>query len=122
MSSYDGLNLFGSGVHRFHVSSASVRAVERGIPGLDGVRVCVLGRNARRMKQAGRLVASTLAEFNLLIDAIDAVMDGRAATLVDDQDVAHESMVLVRFDRRDSVVAGRVVSVEYEIEYVEASS
>jgi len=122
MSSYDGLNLFGSGVHRFCVSVFSVRAIEQCAPGLDGARVCVLGRNAKRIMQTGRLVASSLPELNLLIDDIDAVMDGRVATLVDDLDVTHESMVLVRFDRKGSVVAGRLVSVEYEVEYVETSS
>ncbi|MCK4874169.1 MAG: hypothetical protein KAS72_15710 [Phycisphaerales bacterium] len=120
MSSYDGEDLFSSGPHRFTAASTRMRVHEAEAPGVDGARLVMLGRGAKRIVQTGRLVADTTDDLLDLRDAITQRCDGRAAVLVDSRGCTHEHMVIERFDTAERVDVGRVASLGYEISYVEA--
>jgi hypothetical protein len=120
MSSYDGDDLFGSGPHRFAQRSAGVRVQQTTAPGVDGARLTMLGRSATRITQTGRLVAAEVPALLALRDAILDKCDGRAADLVDGQGATSPNMVIVRFEMAGEIDIGRVCSLRYEIDYVEA--
>ncbi len=120
MSSYDGADLFGSGPHRFARRTAGLRVQETTAPGVDGARLTCLGRTATRLVQTGRLVAPDVPALLILRDAILAKCDGRAAELIDGQGATYANLMIVRFDTAGEIDIGRVCSLSYEIEYVEA--
>jgi hypothetical protein len=120
MSSYDGEDLFSSGPHRFAPSGTTMRVLEAPAPGVDGARLTVMGKAATRLRQTGRLVAADSAEVLALRDAIRGKCDGRAADLVDAQGCTHVNLVIERFDVASEIDLGRVASLTYEIDYVEA--
>lgn len=120
MSSYDGEDLFSSGPYRFALPRTQLRAEETTALGVDGARLTFMGRSAKRIKQTGRLIAADAAAVLALRDEIGVRCDGRAAELIDANGQAHPNMMIVRFDTADRIDVGRVASLAYEIEYVEA--
>ena len=120
MSSYDGLDLFSSGPHRFSLPGVKLRTTEATAPGIDGVRLVNLGRDVKRIEQKGRLVAENAEDLIALRDAISAVCDGRKATLIDSFGGEHVNMVIVSFVTAERIDIGGHFSLGYEINYVEA--
>lgn len=120
MSSFDGQDLFGSGPQQFTYPGREARVAIHEAPGINGARVSWLGLGPKRVHMRGRLVGVDWASLKTLINAIEAMMDGRSTTLVDDLGETHTSMVLVGFRSKSGVQSGRTVSLGYEIEFVEA--
>jgi hypothetical protein len=97
MSLYKNLNLFGSGPHRFHVHVAAQRHQIHLMPGADGAAATPLGREARRIDQAGTLRGDDAQALRDQIAAIESAMDGSSGELVDEHGRAWPATLMVDF-------------------------
>ncbi len=122
MSSFNNQNLFSSGPHAFHVHGLSQRHASDESPGSDGVGLTALGRTGRTIEQSGTLTADTVADLQKQLDAIEAAMDGRAATLVDHLDRPWENVVMIEFHPGPVRRVGLKLVVEYTIRYVQVQT
>lgn len=117
MSSFAGMDLFGSGPHSFRAGPWQRAAYRRGLPGLDGELLLDLGLRSRAIHQAGRLQASSAAALSALMAAIEARCDGNEATLIDNHGQSLARVVLMRFEPTTPVQRGRGFFCDYQIEY-----
>lgn len=120
MSSYDGQDLFGSGPHACSVAHRPGRVQVVDAPGVGGARLVHLGRGVKTLELAGRLTAADRTELLSRCSAIEAVMDGRAATLIESDGTPHDHMVLTTFEPADRIDRGRVHSLAYRATFSEA--
>jgi hypothetical protein len=120
VSSYDGQDLFGSGPHRCSVAHRPGRVQVIDAPGVGGARLVHLGRGAKTLALTGRLTGADKAELLTRCAAIEAVMDGRAATLIEPDGTPHDHMVLTAFEPSERIDRGRVCSLTYRATFVEA--
>ncbi len=117
MSSFASKNLFASGHHVFHVYGVHERLAEHEQPGVNGTRLVPLGRSGRHIEQTGLLIADDLACLQQQIDAIEAVVDGSADTLIDDLGRAYADTVMICFEPGPIERLGGRLSVRYRIDY-----
>jgi hypothetical protein len=122
MSSFASKNLFASADHGFHVHGASQRLAEHDQPGVNGTRLTGLGRSARRIEQTGLLIADDLASLQQQLDAIEAMVDGAAYTLVDHLGRSYPNVMMVRFEPGPIERLGSRLAVGYHIDYQQVRS
>ena len=81
MSALDGMDLFGSGPHDFRPCPWRRTVQRRAFAGLNGEMALDMGMRSRAILQTGRLQADTASGLRDLIEAIEALVDGRPHTL-----------------------------------------
>ncbi len=119
-SSFKGLDLFGSGPHRFHMAKQGLYIValrafaDPSIPGsaaFGDVELEVIVR--------GRLVAATESALWTLRDAItaQATFSPIAGTLIDAHGRTWNDMTLWCYEEEDRTDRGREISIAYEARF-----
>lgn len=118
-SEFKGLDLFGSGPHRFFVGAQGLRAVPLAVLGDDPTieGSAWFGDLELEVFVRGRLVAPSESALWTLRDAVAAQADSDntpvPGTLIDPHGRAWASMSMVRYEESDRVDRGRVWSVGY---------
>ncbi|MEZ6242778.1 MAG: hypothetical protein R3B57_07015 [Phycisphaerales bacterium] len=118
-SSFKGVNLFGSGPHRFAMAGQGMRAISLAAvaddPTVEGS--AWFGDLELEVHVRGRLVAASESALWTLRDAITAQADSDntpvPGTLIDLHGRTWTSMSLYRYEEAGSVDRGRVWSVGY---------
>jgi len=115
----DGQSLFDEQQLEIEPGSFRRDAIEKAVPGLDGVLSVDLGRRVRKIKQTGVLRAKSRSQMNDRISTISASMDGDTHTLVTKRGEKFDNLRLDVFKvNRQRVDAGGIV-VDYEIVYTQ---
>lgn len=118
-SSFKGLDLFGSGAHRFVMSRQGLYAVPLSVVGGNPAQAgsAWFGDLEPEVHVLGRLVAASESALWTLRDAITAQSDSAntpvPGTLVDAHGRSWASMSLYRYEEIGPVDRGRVWSVGY---------
>ena len=115
----DGQSLFDENELEIEAGSFDRDAIERKIPGLDGVLSIDLGRRRRTIRQTGTLRAKSRMQMNKRIAAISSIADGNTHTLVTDTDGNLENLRLDSFKTSKERTDGIGVVVDYEIVYTQ---
>jgi hypothetical protein len=117
MSSYGGIDLFGSGPHRFAVRPRGVETQPRWrITGNNThAGTLPIGETELEIVVTGRLVAASEAALWTLREAVAGAASflNGASTLVDDAGRSFADMWFVEYAEADRVDAGRVWSIGY---------
>ena len=118
MSSYKGLDLFGSGPHRFAVGRRNQLVLsEFALTGAPLPRSYPFGPQDWDVLVTGRLVASSEAALRTLRDAIPAELEVLGSitpgVLLDGLGRKWADMVLTAYEEADRIDRGRVFSVGY---------
>ncbi len=121
MSSFKGINLFGSGPHRFRVGREGRRVITyaalTGDPSIPGSFVS--GDHELRVTVTGRLAASTESALWTLRDAItaQAASTATAGTLADGNARTWTDMKLLSFTPESPTDRGRRYTLAYTAEF-----
>jgi hypothetical protein len=115
----DGQILFDEQGLEIRPDSVRRDAVERSVPGLDGVLSIDLGRRGRKIKQRGVLRAGSRSQVNERIAAISAYMDGDTHTLVTASGEEFDNLRMDVFKVTKERTSGGGVVVDYEIVYTQ---
>jgi hypothetical protein len=115
----DGITLFGEGKSELEVGSFSREHIERSAAGLDGVVSIDLGGRGRKVRQKGEIRARSKTELNSRVEAISALMDGDAHTLVSSQGETFENLRIDSVSVKNERVSGSGIVVDYEIIYTQ---
>ncbi len=115
----DGIVLFGEGEAELEVGSFSREHIERAAAGLDGVVSVDLGGRGRKIRQRGELRARSKTELNSRVEAISALMDGDAHTLVSSQGETFEDLRIDSVNVKNERASGSGVAADYEIIYTQ---
>lgn len=125
-SSYDGVDLFGSGPHRFSIGLRGVETQPRWrITGNSAhTGTLPLGQREFDVVVTGRLVAASEAALWTLRQAVSgaALFSAGAATLVDNGGRSFANMWFIEYAEADRVDAGRVWSMAYTAMFRDFSS
>ncbi len=115
MSSYKGVDLFGSGPHRFAVGPRGERVVPNYVLGAPGSGSTPTGPIEVDVVVRGRLTGSTLSQLWSRRDAIAVQLTSPpvAGTLIDEGGRSWADMSFIGFEEGDRVERGRVWSVAY---------
>ena len=119
MSTFDGEDLFGSGPHRFHVGGLSLRHVLNETPGSRGIQLSHLGHHGRSISQVGDLIADDPGQMQALLSAIEAKLDGKIHTLIDDVGRAWMNTVMLSLDLKPMTRVGIRWQNPYSIQYIQ---
>ncbi len=119
MVTFDNELLFGLGVASFKIGPVKLRHTVQHPPGSRGVRLDGQGTEARRINQAGVLVANTTVELQAQIDAIENRIDGIAHTLVDNVGRVWNDVVLLELDRDPFERVGARWKTAYRTKYLQ---
>jgi len=114
-SSYGGVDLFGSGPHRFHEVKHGLFTVTEFALGIMQSGTVSLGVAELEVVVTGRLVAGSEAALWALRDAITArvVHPPVRQTLIDHHGRQWTDMSFLRFEPADRTDRGRVLSLRY---------
>lgn len=107
---------------RIQVGSWQRAAIERAVPGLDGMVSIDLGRRCRTLRQRGVLRASGQATMRARLDAIEAFLDGATHTLVTADGQTYAKLRADAFTPLDRDVSGTGIVVKYELVYTQLGS
>ena len=107
---------------RIQVGSWRRAAIERTIPGLDGMVSIDLGRRCRTLRQRGVLRASGQAAMHARLDAIEAFLDGATHSLVTADGQTYAKLRVDTFTPLDRDVSGTGIVVKYELVYMQLGS
>ena len=125
-SSFKGLNLFGSGAHRFSMGEQSRRIVSLATLAQDVTQAGALefGNYELRVFVRGRLVSSSETVLQGLLDAIVAQVDAAVGSglLKDSHGQQWDTMKLISFEEFGAVSRGRELSVGYVAEFGQLES
>ncbi len=125
-SSFKGLNLFGSGPHRFSMGERSRRIVSLATLTQDVSQAGTLefGNYELRVFVRGRLVAGNELAMRGLRDAIVAQVDAAVGSglLKDSYGQQWDTMKLISFEEFGAVSRGRELSVGYVVEFGQLAS
>jgi len=116
--SLDGQGLFDEPV-TIEAESAGRESIERSAAGLDGVVSIDLGGRGRKIRQKGELRARSKTELNSRVEAISALMDGDAHTLVSSQGETFENLRIDSVNVKNERASGGGVAADYEIIYTQ---
>jgi hypothetical protein len=120
MSSYNEVDLFGSGPHRFVLGPLGeyVLTLARIDPFQAGSQA--IGPLEETVVVRGRLVALTEEGVWALVDAIHAELTDppTVATLVDEHEREWEGMSFIRFEAAEPTQRGRAWSLGYEAVFI----
>lgn len=116
-SSFKGLNLFGSGPHRFSLGKQGELTLPAYLSGGSGSGTTLMGLLELDVVVVGRLVASSQAGLWTLRDAIRAqlVDPPMMGTLIDANGRVFTDMSLIWYQELERVDRGRVWSVGYKV-------
>lgn len=116
MSSFKGLNLFGSGPHTFRCGPRGQLVTLDYLSG-GGSGSTAQGLTDWTIEVAGRLVANSTGALGTLRDAIIAQVEAAATpvpgTLIDNAGRSFSGLSLVRYEELGPTDHGRSVSVAY---------
>lgn len=114
-SSFKGLDLFGSGPHRFSQGQQGQVIVNGGVIGLYGPQTFAQGIRELEVFVTGRLIASSEAALWALRDAVTAQLIHPPApgTLIDVHGRSWAQMSFVDYAEEDRTDRGRVWSIGY---------
>lgn len=117
MSSFNGLNLFGSGPHRFYHAKRGQLLTFDLFNGGTGAGSTANGLIDHEILVRGRLVATSESALTTLRDAIIAQVQSSpvVGSLVDTQGRTFSGMSLVAYSERGRRDRGRAFSVRYEV-------
>lgn len=115
MSSYRGLDLFGSGPHRFSFPRRGQLVILDFQLGFSGAGSTAMGLLETDVIVRGRLVAPSDAALWTLREAIIGQIDDPPAPgdLIDHRGRVFSGMSLITFEEEDRTDRGRTVSVAY---------
>lgn len=115
MSSYKGVDLFGSGPHRFAVGPRGERVVPNYVLGAPGSGSTPTGPIEVDVVVRGRLTGGTMSQLWSKRDAITAQLASppAAGTLIDESGRSWADMSFIAFEEGDRVERGRVCSLAY---------
>ena len=121
MSSFDGQDLFSSGLHSFDLGAVTLRHDTATPPDRRGTRVTAAGVTGRAITQRGELVADNAPQMHALAAAIEAKLDGLPHTLVDHLGRVLPNTVMLAFRPATVEPLGQRVRVRYAIDYVQTT-
>lgn len=118
-SSFKGINLFGSGPHRFSIGRQGQLLTVDFFSGLPGGGSSPQGALDLEVVVTGRLVANSESALWALRDAIVAQMDDppTPGTLVDTHGRSWSDMKFVGLEEGDRTDRGRVWSMSYKASF-----
>jgi len=121
-SSFKGVDLFGSGPHRFSRDRLGQVMVSQIQLGTFSPETIPIGPREQDVMVVGRLVASDETGLWALRDAVVAVMDSATVPpvegmLIDQHGREWPEMAFIEFVEGDRVDRGRVVSLGYEARF-----
>lgn len=117
MSLLDQQDVFGSGPHSIRPCSPQRHLDHRSFAGIDGELVLDMGLRGRQIIQQGRLQAATANDMNTLLAQIEALLDGKLHTLVDNHSRQYLRVLVESFEPSTPVRQGRSFWCEYTIGY-----
>ena len=117
MSLLDGYDLFGSGPHTIRPEGWGRAIARRAFAGVDGELILDLGLRSRCIVQDGRLQAGSSSALHTLISQIEAVIDGRMHTLLDNYGRTYAPLIVEHFAPTTAVKRGRGFWCDYTIQY-----
>ncbi|MEL6499235.1 MAG: hypothetical protein AAF937_12935 [Planctomycetota bacterium] len=125
--SFGGVDLFGSGPHRFQEGRSGYLVLPQDFGGTPSTQNASFGEFQLWVHVRGRLVAASDAALWALRDAIAVSLDvngaeSDAADLVDEQGRTWTGMRFVRIEWAEEVDRGRRVSVGYEARFLRYGS
>ena len=98
MSSYAGVDLFGSGPNRMQVQPETFVNKFSGYAGLNGAEVLLMGGRGRRISITGQLKSATIAGLDTILANIEAYRRLGPATLVDNDGLVWPRVVIDQFN------------------------
>lgn len=113
----DGRISFDDSELEIRTGSPSRDAMERSVPGLDGVLSIDLGGRGRRIKQQGILRARSRSEMHSRISAISAEMNGKTHKLVTNRGEEFDNLRIDSFTVNEEYASGSKLCCDYEIIY-----
>lgn len=118
MSAFQGMDLFGSGPHRFVMEAVGRYTEDAGLGPIWWTASVDHGVRELRIRQEGRLSAPTEVQLWALIDAIRAKAEQPATGVLNDGNGRiWTQMTMRRFQLESDFDRGRVVSVRYSVRY-----
>jgi len=121
-SSFGGVDLFGSGPHRFRFEPRGLDGVSLAAIFQDASQAgtAVIGDEELKIVVEGRLVAASEAGLWSLREAVAgaAAQSAGSATLIDEADRSFEQMWLDEYAELGAVDRGRVYSIAYSATFV----
>jgi hypothetical protein len=118
-STLDGQELFDQQQMEIQLESIRRDAIERSVPGLDGVMSVDLGSRSRKIKQKGSLRAKSFSQMDEKIDAISAYIDGNTHTLVTSRGEIIDHLRMDTFKVNKERTSGNGICCDYEIVYTQ---
>ena len=115
----DGQRLFDEQNIKIEAGSFSRDAIEKAIPGLDGVLSIDLGARSRQVKQRGALRVKSLLEMEDKISLISSHMDGNTHKLVTGDGEELDNLRMDRFKITRKQISGSGLCWDYEIIYTQ---
>ena len=121
MSTYGGLNLFGSGPHRITVAPLAIAKKRTAYAGINGLESLTMGGRGRPIRVTGHLRAVSVAALNVILTAIEASILAGSATLIDNWGVNHINVELDSYFPRGPIqrVNGSLFIQHYEVRGVQ---
>ena len=121
MITYNGLDLFSSGVARIVPGPLESRDAVAEVPDSIGSLAIGQGQRARLIRQDGRLAADDSGALLALIEAVSSQVGVGSATLIDEHGHAWPGCVMRRFEPSGIARLGPRVYVTYRIEYLQTT-
>ncbi len=118
----DGKALFDERDVHVAVGPLERAAIERSIPGLDGMASIDLGFQGRKIRQRGILRTSSREQMDSRLVAIESLLDGATHTLRTSDGRQYADLRVDAFKELDRRVEGAGAIVEYEIVYTQLRS
>ena len=115
----DGQRLFDEQNIKIEAGSFSRDAIEKAIPGLDGVLSIDLGARSRQVKQRGALRVKSLLEMEDKISLISSHMDGNTHKLVTGDGEELDNLRMDHFKITRKQINGSGLCWDYEIIYTQ---
>lgn len=116
MSSFKGIDVFGSGPHRFSAGPRGQLLISALSQNQYDPSTFPLGLIEEEVRVRGRLVGATQAQLRQRVDGAVAMLVNppEPGTLIDGHGRAYAGMSFVRFEEHDRTDRGREFSVSYE--------
>jgi len=118
-STFTGLDLFGSGPHRFVIKPVGMLFLPPLTADPLQITTDVVTQLELAIIQTGRLVAASDAALWALVDTIEQKVEiPLKGSLVDHSGRSWLNMTMLRFVPDDRIDRGRVVSLSYRVDYI----
>lgn len=118
----DGKALFDERDLRIAADPVERASIERSVAGLDGLASIDLGLRGRKIRQRGMLRATSRAQMDTRIAAIEGLLDGAEHSLRTADGRQYDHLRMDAFTQLGSQVEGTGLVVEYEITYMQLRS